>query len=102
MTVRKTPEGNIELSGHCGVEDAEPLLRELLASGVSPVQWHACEHLHSAVLRVLLVANAPMQGVPPSWFLRTHVAPLLSRRMEQRTRPQRVQRTRHQEGDKEQ
>ena len=77
MTVRLAEDGTIELSGRCGVEDAERLQAYLLAGARSPVQWSACEHLHSAVLQVLLVAKPPMRGVPPSVFLRTHVGPLL-------------------------
>jgi hypothetical protein len=77
MTVWVNEDGAIELSGPCGVEDAEHLQRHLLAAPRSTVEWGACEHLHSAVLQVLLVAKPPMRGVPRSAFLRTYVEPLL-------------------------
>jgi hypothetical protein len=77
MTVRLAKNGTIELSGRCGVEDAEALQSLLLSSPESPVEWSACEHLHSSVLQVLLIAKARMRGVPASAFLRTHVEPLL-------------------------
>jgi hypothetical protein len=78
MTVRVTEDGTIELSGRCGVEDAEQLQHQLLAAPRSTVEWGACEHLHSAVLQVLLVAKPPMRGTPRSAFLGTYIEPLLS------------------------
>jgi hypothetical protein len=77
MTVRLTEDGAIEVSGRCGVEDAESLQGYLLAAPESTVEWSACEHLHSAVLQVLLIARPHMRGAPRSAFLRTHVEPLL-------------------------
>jgi hypothetical protein len=79
MTVRATAEGTIELSGRCGVEEAEVLQRHLLAGPRSTVEWSACEHLHSAVVQVLLVGRPRIRGAPSDAFLRTHVAPLLER-----------------------
>lgn len=77
MTVMATADGTIELSGHCGVEDAEVLQRHLLAAPRSAVEWRACEQLHSAVIQVLLVAKPRIRGLPPNAFLGAHVAPLL-------------------------
>ena len=79
MTVRLTPDGTIALSDVCGVEDAEVLQGHLLAAPESTVEWSACQHLHSAVLQVLLIAGPRLRGVPASAFLRTHVKPLLAR-----------------------
>ena len=79
MTVRLTTEGEVELSGRCGVEDAEVLQHYLVAARQSGVEWHACEHLHSAVIQVLLVAKPRIRGQPSSAFLRAHLAPLLQR-----------------------
>ena len=59
MTVSVTKDGAIELSGHCGVEDAEALQQRLLAAPRSTVEWSSCEHLHSAVIQVLLVGRTP-------------------------------------------
>jgi hypothetical protein len=74
-----TTAGTIELSGHCGVEDAELLQRFLLATKDSTVEWHGCEHLHSAVIQVLAVARPRLEGSPLDSFLTTHIAPLLQR-----------------------
>ena len=79
MTVRTTPEGVLELLGHCGVEDAEVLQRELLAAPRSTVEWSGCEHLHSAVIQILLIGKPRIQGSPPNAFLKTHVAALVQR-----------------------
>ncbi len=80
MTVRVTAEGAIELAGRCGVEDAEVLQRHLLAAPRSTVEWSTCEHLHSAVIQVLLVGKPRIRGASPSnAFLRAHVVPLIQR-----------------------
>ena len=79
MTVHVNSEGAVELSGHCGVEDAEVLQRLLLAAPGSTVEWGNCEHLHSAVLQVLLVGKSRLHGEPKNAFLRAHVAPIVDR-----------------------
>ena len=80
MTVRLTEDGTIELTGRCGVEDAEQLQGYLLAAPESTVEWGTCEHLHSGVLQVLLIARPRISGVPASAFLSTHIEPLLRSR----------------------
>jgi hypothetical protein len=77
MTVQLAAGGAIALSGHCGVEDAEALQRHLLAAPLSTVEWSDCEHLHSAVIQILLIARPRIRGVPRSAFLSEHVAPLV-------------------------
>ncbi len=79
MTVHVTAEGVIQLSGRCGVEDAEALQRELLAAPRSTVEWSLCEQLHAAVLQVLLVGKPRIRGAPATAFLKAHVVPLLTR-----------------------
>jgi hypothetical protein len=79
MTVRTTSEGLIELLGRCGVEDAEVLQRALLAAPRSTVEWSGCEHLHSAVIQILLIGKPRIQGLPSNAFLKTHVATLVQR-----------------------
>ena len=76
MTVSVTTDGAIELAGRCGVEDAEALQRRLLAAPRSTVEWSTCEHLHSAVIQVLLAGKPRIRGLPSNAFLRTHIAPL--------------------------
>lgn len=77
MTVEAREGAVIELSGVCGVDDAEALQRALLAAPDSTVKWDTCEHLHTAVLQVLLATKPRIGGAPSNPFLREHVAPLL-------------------------
>ncbi len=77
MTVSVTTDGAIELSGRCGVEDAEALQQRLLAAPRSTVEWITCEHLHSAVIQVLLAGKPSIRGLPANAFLRNHIAPLV-------------------------
>jgi len=79
MTVSLKTDGTIELSGQCGAEDAEALQRHLLAGPGATVEWSGCEHLHSAVIQVLLVARPRIRGSPSGAFLRAHIAPLVDR-----------------------
>lgn len=77
MTLRVLSAELVELSGQCGVEDAEALQRALLASPGSVIQWSGCDNLHAAVLQILLAAKPLVRGVPANPFLSTHIAPLL-------------------------
>jgi hypothetical protein len=77
MTVNVRRPGEIALEGRCGVEDAEALQRHLLAAPTATVTWDTCEHLHAAVLQLLLVAKPRLLGVPSSPFLASHIAPLV-------------------------
>ena len=77
MTVAAGKDGLLILSGACGSEDAEPLLRGLLASRSAAVDWRACESAHPAVIQVLLVARRPMIGPPRSPVLQRWIQPVL-------------------------
>ena len=77
MSVTWRDDATIWLDGDCPVEDAEPLLRLLQSNPDSVVDWRTCSHLHSAVIQVLVIAQARMDGLPGSPFLRDHIAPLL-------------------------
>jgi hypothetical protein len=77
MTVHLSPSGVIELQGICPSEDAEALLRYLLARPAAPVDWQACESAHTAVIQVLLLARPTLQGVPTGIALRDWIRPLL-------------------------
>ena len=79
MTVQAIRQGVIELSGRCGADDAEALQQQLLAMPGATVEWSNCEHLHSAVVQVLLVGAPRMRGAPKNAFLATHIAPILGR-----------------------
>lgn len=77
MTVHLSAHGVIELQGECPSEDAEALLRHLLADPNASVDWNACEAAHSAVIQVLMAARPAMQGVPRGQALKDWVQPLL-------------------------
>ena len=77
MSVHLKSQGVIELSGRCGADDAEALQEHLLAMPGATVEWSDCEHLHSAVVQVLLVGAPLMRGAPKNEFLTTHIAPIL-------------------------
>lgn len=62
MTVRRREDGTIVLDGNCSVEDAEPLLQMLLATPAARVDWTLCEHLHTAVVQVILAARPALVG----------------------------------------
>ena len=55
------------------IEDAEPLLELLLATPAAPLDWTQCDHLHTAVLQVILAArpafwaSAAMRGSGNGW-----------------------------------
>ena len=53
------------LEGIVGVEDAETLTQWLLGQATPTVHLGKCEHLHGAVLQVLL-ALRPKVSVPPA------------------------------------
>lgn len=77
MTVRFSTDGVIHLEGICGIDDAEHLLRHLLAAPESCVDWHLCEWAHTAIVQILLNFRPPVIGAPNSAFLEQHIEPLL-------------------------
>ncbi|MCJ2066189.1 hypothetical protein MKK63_26325 [Methylobacterium sp. J-088] len=54
----------IRLTGHCSVEDAEPLLDVLRATPDATVDLTEAAWLHTAVLQVLMVATPALRGRP--------------------------------------
>jgi hypothetical protein len=64
MTVRYLKK-HAALEGHIAVEDAEPLAQWLLKQAKPTVHMNKCEHVHAAVLQVLL-ALRPHVARPPT------------------------------------
>ena len=65
-----TREGEtVSLSGPCGVEDAEILLRHL-AEGVRRVDLGGCDHVHAAILQLLMAAGPELEGQLPDFIAR--------------------------------
>ena len=67
----------IKLEGPCRVEDAEPLLTWLQADGSRVVDLTGAEHLHAAVVQVLIALKPPLRGESRDLFVRNWLAPLL-------------------------
>ena len=74
MSVRL--EGNvILLEGPCRVEDAEPLLGLLQADRGRSVDLTGAEHLHAAVLQVLMALEPVLGETVKDAFLRNWIVP---------------------------
>ncbi|HKJ87747.1 MAG TPA: hypothetical protein VKA48_04490, partial [Gammaproteobacteria bacterium] len=57
------------LEGVVAVEEAEALLEWVQGHSGRPVDWSGCDHLHTAVLQVLMAAEPPLRGQPRDPFL---------------------------------
>lgn len=66
----------ITLEGHCAVEEAMPLLEALQADPGRAVHMADATHVHTAVLQVLMAANAKVSAPPKDAFLSRAIAPL--------------------------
>jgi hypothetical protein len=76
MSVRL--DGNvIILEGQCRVEDAEPLLGWLQADRGRTVDLTDAEHLHAAVLQVLMALQPAVRGTARDAVLRDWITPAL-------------------------
>lgn len=64
----------VRLEGDCHVEDAEALLRLVVANEGAAADLSQCRHLHGAVLQVLLAFRTPVAVGPLDPFLRDQVA----------------------------
>ena len=80
MSILFEGSGTIALVGHCGSEDAEPLLQQLLAKPDATIDWSECESAHTAVVQLILAARRTVTGSPKDMFLRRWVEPQLSAR----------------------
>ena len=78
MTVQLATDGTIVLDGACSIEDAERLHGLLLQNPAARVDWRACEHAHTAIVQILLVARPAIDGPPKSPFLERWIAPMLA------------------------
>ncbi|MGV7030691.1 STAS domain-containing protein [Methylobacterium symbioticum] len=52
------------LTGHCPIEEAEPLLDALRGSAVPVVDLSGLERAHTAILQVLMAAAPAIRGEP--------------------------------------
>jgi hypothetical protein len=68
----------VVLEGSCRVEDAEPLLAWLQADRSRTVDVTKAEHLHAAVLQVLMALRPDVRGTAGDAFLRDWITPALT------------------------
>jgi hypothetical protein len=62
VTVRRDDSGKVVLEGRCPVEDAEQLLQMLQSNPGAPCDLTLCNHLHTAVVQVILAARPSLIG----------------------------------------
>ena len=62
MSVARSDDGTVALTGNCGVEEAEPLLQMLVETPDAALDWRLCTHLHTAVIQVVLAAKPRLTG----------------------------------------
>lgn len=72
-------DGVIRLSGATAAEDSEVLL-QLLAGGADRVDLSDCQHLHAAVLQLLMASRPAIVGAPAP-FLREWIVPVVTNAM---------------------
>lgn len=78
MTIRL--EGSvIHLEGSCHVEEAETLLTLLQAETEPILDLSSCDHLHAALVQVILAFRPPVRDGCSDAFLRRWVLPGLLR-----------------------
>jgi hypothetical protein len=77
VSVRVLDAQTLVLEGECPSQDAEALLRHLLAMPGATVDWRDCREAHTAVVQVLLASPGPIVGPPANDFLRDMVEPAL-------------------------
>lgn len=76
MTIR-FDKGTAVVEGVCGPEEALELLEWLRGRKTPRVNLKACDHLHTAVLQILLAVRPKLTAPPDDPFLAAWVAPLL-------------------------
>jgi anti-anti-sigma regulatory factor len=76
MSVR-LEDNVIFLEGPCRVEDAEPLLGWLQADRSRVVDLTDAEHLHTAVLQILMALRPHIRGAGRNSFIKDWITPSL-------------------------
>ena len=78
MPIRYT-EDAVVLEGVCSIEEVEGLTAYLERTPNATALLHSCEHMHTAILQVLIAYRVALRGEVFSPFLWKWVAPMLSR-----------------------
>jgi hypothetical protein len=67
----------IWLQGNCGADDVELLMSGMRLDGSAMVDLSEADHLHTAILQVLLAFRPSITGTPRDSFIRTWLIPVL-------------------------
>jgi hypothetical protein len=78
MTVRAERQV-IYLEGSCHVEEAETLLSLLQSGDGDVIDLSGCDHLHAALVQLLLTFQPQVQGKCRDDFIRLRILPSLLR-----------------------
>jgi hypothetical protein len=62
VSLRRDADGTIVLHGSCPVDEADALHRLLLSDPTARLDWTQCNHLHSAILQLVLAARPILTG----------------------------------------
>ena len=68
-------DDHADLEGHASVEDAEVLSAWLRERPGRTLGLARCEHVHAAVLQVVLALRPPLREAPPDRWLAATLAP---------------------------
>jgi len=68
----------ILIQGIYGADDVEVLMSALRAHGSSIVDLSEADHLHTAILQVLLAFRPSITGTPRDTFIRAWLIPILA------------------------
>jgi hypothetical protein len=69
--------GAIHLKGVCGHDEVEVLLEAIAENAQLPIDLTQTEHLHTAILQILLRSELTVQGGAGDDFIREWVLPAL-------------------------
>jgi hypothetical protein len=67
----------IEMDGYCPIDDAEELMKFLEEHPTASVSLERCQHMHSALLQLLLSYRVRVVGEAYTPFIWKWVVPLL-------------------------
>ena len=76
-------ETSVSLKEVCSVEEAETLLGWLHDNPEGTVDLKDCQHLHTAVLQVLMISKPEISTPPDDPYLREWILPAISGEIEQ-------------------
>lgn len=70
-------EDTIHMDGFCAIDEAEELVRFLEEHPKSRVELSQCQHMHTALLQLLLSYRVELRGEAYNPFISKWIVPLL-------------------------